>query len=132
MILAHRLYYWTVVMLIGFGTIGIISCSYLPDRLEGYTQPVADQTVWAAFYAGIFLCLLGFSNLVGYGIRWLPKHALSTPLHSHILRQSTLIAVGLTVLVILQGYQVLSWWDSLLLIIALLLVELSFQTRSLQ
>lgn len=127
--LEHRLYYWAVVTLIGFGALGIIINTFLPTALDGYSQHVADQTVWGAFYAGIFLCVLGFCVLVGYGLRWLPQHIIYPSSHSIIIRQGTLIALGVTVLAILQSYRVLSWWDALLLAAALLLVELSFHAR---
>ena len=120
---------WLVIGLLGFGVFGAITTSYLPTSQVGIEAPVADGFILASLYAGLFLFLLGASVLAGYGWRWRRDQTIYPSHHWPILRQSSLIALAGTFLLALSGYQVLTWWDGVLLLVALILIELSFQVR---
>lgn len=128
--LSQLTFSWLVVMLLGFGAFGAVVTSYLPNAREGYDASVADRFAFAALYAGIFLFFLGLAALAGYGLRWQRFQRIYPSHHSAVVRQASLVALGLTLLAMLQGSDVLSWWDGILLIVALILIELSFQVRT--
>ena len=125
----HLTFTWLVVALLGFGVVGAVVSSYLPTAQSGVDAPVADTLTLAALYSGLFLFLLGFGVLGGYGWRWRRDHTLYPANHWPVLRQASLTSLGATVLLALQGFKVLTWWDGALLIVALILIELSFQVR---
>ena len=130
MIAISRLtFLWFVLGLLGIGIVGGIITSYLPARLEAYASPAADGPIFAALYAGVFVAILGLAMCGSYYLHW--RHAGAVTSHTHwgALRQTTLLAVGITTLLALQGFGVLSWLDGTLLIIALGLVELSFRVK---
>ena len=123
------LFSWFVLSLIGLGMIVAIITSYLPKNDPNLTNQVADAFVFVALYAGVFLFSLGLMIFAGYGLRWLRLRAVYPAWHWPVFRQASLIAIGLTALLALRGVAVLSWWDASLLIVALILVELSFRVR---
>jgi hypothetical protein len=120
---------WLVIALLGFGTLGAVVISYLPAATPGFDAPVADGLVLTALYAGIFLFVLGCGALAGYGLRWRRYQTIYLAHHAAVIRQASLAATGATALMALQGLNVLTWWDGTLLIVALILIELSFQVR---
>lgn len=130
MILARRLYSWFVLHVIGLAVVVSILTSFLPKPVVDRSGQIADNLTFAALYAGVFLYLLSMSVLVGYMLRWLRDRMIYPTDHWPISRHAALIAIGGTALLALQGVQVLSVWDSILLIVALCLVEISFHVKS--
>ena len=121
---------WLVLTLIGFGTYGAVISSYVPTAQTGFDAPVADNLVFGALYSGFFLFVLGATALAGYAIRYRRYQTIYPTHHTPVVRQASLIALAATCLLILAGSGVLTWWDGVLLIFALILIELSFQVRT--
>lgn len=125
----HRIFGWLTLTLLGLGTVGAIISSYFPKPLEGVNQPVATNTTFIVLYLAVFAFVLGLCALAGYSFRYSAQKTIFPTDHYPVIRQAVLIALGAVALLILQGLRVLSWWDAVLLIIALLLVELSFRAK---
>jgi hypothetical protein len=127
--LQQTLYGWFVLTLIGVGVVGAIQTSYLPAADNRYSNPVIDQGVILSLYAGYFILAFGLASLIGYGWRsWRGRGLVSWP-RLVILRQASLVAIGVTAILALLGYEVFTWWDAILLVVALGLVELSFRVK---
>jgi hypothetical protein len=127
--LGRTLYSWLVVALIGFGVVGAIETSYLPQANDQYANPVADGLVFASLYAGMFLFILGLGVVAGYGWRWMKDKGMYPVSRWEIIRQASLAALGVVAIFALRGYHVFSWWDAILLVVALVLVEFSFRVK---
>ena len=83
-----------------------------------------------AFYFALFFFLSGFLNLMLLWIRRLglgSEAALSSLKLS--FRQGILLATLLIGLLILQSFRALFWWDALLLVGAIFLVEMYFLSK---
>ncbi len=127
--LGRILYSWLVVTLIGVGVVGAIVTSYLPRSNQQYSNAVADGMVFASLYAGIFLIVLGLAVICGYSWRSWREKGMYPIAGLEVIRQASLLAVGVTAILALRGYRVFSWWDVILLVVALALVELSFRVK---
>lgn len=91
----------------------------------------ADILTKAAFFVAFFLFLSGvavpilFWGKVSAGNREI--------LYAHFpvaVRQGVLLGTLFTVLLILQSFRALSWWDSLLVVAGAGFVELAFRSRT--
>lgn len=123
------LFTWLVFLLLGVATIVAVVTSYLPSNQSNYTTQIADDMVFTGLYAGVFIAVLGLSGLIGYGLRWLSVRRVTGRDYWPIARHAVLVAILATSLLALQGFRVLSWWDGILLVVALILVELSFRVK---
>lgn len=123
------LFGWLVCCLVGFGVVGAIQTSFLPESNPDYSNQVADNLVFMSLFAGFFLFLLGLGVLLGYGGRWAFYRGMYPISRWEVVRQASLAAIGLTALLALRGYNVFTWWDAVLLVVALLLVEFSFRVK---
>ncbi len=126
----RRLFAWFVLHVIGLAVIVSIVTSFLPQPIDGYTGQIADSLTFAALYAGVFSYVLSSTILLGYGWRWWRHRTVYPTDHWPVSRQATLGAIGATAIVALQGFQVLTVWDGVLLIVALFLVEISFHVKT--
>lgn len=83
------------------------------------------------FYLIVFFALSGFFNLILFGIR---KKVLGNELAAESVglsfRQGILIAMIILGIMILQSFQVLIWWDALLVVAGVFLIELYFLSRN--
>jgi hypothetical protein len=88
---------------------------------------------WAKpiFFLLIFLVLGGFFNLILLRLRK-GMMDLETELSNTSLsfRQGALLALFACGLLILQGFRILIWWDALLLLAGVFLIELYFLSRN--
>lgn len=83
------------------------------------------------FYASLFIALTSTLALLGYYIRiWINKNEVYA-FHINIaLRQGTLISIMICLSLLFQRMRVLTWWDGLLLLMLLVLIELYFMGRN--
>lgn len=130
MTIGKLIFVWFVLALLGVGIVGGILTSYLPESNQAFANQVADGGILAALYAGLFVLILGMGMCLAYYRHWRHDGIVSTTHHWPALRQTTLVAIGVTALVALQGFGVLSWLDGILLAISLILVELSFRVKT--
>ncbi len=86
--------------------------------------------IFAAFFISLLSALIGSLTLLGYNIRIrLSKREI---LYAHLgisLRQAILFSLVIVGLLLLQAARVLNWWDGVLLVSAILLLELYFRTK---
>lgn len=80
------------------------------------------------FFSSLFAVLLGAMTLA---VTWVYRKALGAASAAHHLggafRQAFLLALFLVVTVSFQMARILTWWDMLLLFVAMLLVEFSLR-----
>lgn len=85
------------------------------------------------FFTSLLAFLTGLSTL---GVTWAYRKALGENGAAHHLggafRQAFLLAIFAVGIVFLQFLHILTWWDSLLLLAGILLVELSWRRFSRQ
>lgn len=126
----RALFGWLVTTLLGLGVTGAIMTSYLPARDGAFSTQTADGSIFTALYAAVFLLLLGLGMCLAWYLQSRSLTGQTIAGNWRALRQSTLVAIGLTILLALRGFDVLSWLDAGLLVTALVLVELSFHVKS--
>jgi hypothetical protein len=97
-----------------------------------YVDP--DNSGWwgkAVFYVSFFFLLSGFMSLVLATIR---KKTFSRELADAntklSMRQGMLLATLAIALLVLQSFRMLVWWDGLLVVAGIFLVELYFLSRN--
>ncbi len=84
----------------------------------------------AFFYAAFFFSAWGILNL--FFLRLRRKNMRGEMLGDNIIlsfRQSILLAILATSLLFLQGLRMLAWWDGLLVVAGIFLVELYFLSK---
>ncbi len=78
-------------------------------------------------YASLFLALLGTLAIIGLGIRmWILKKEIVFKEVKNSFRQSLLLSVLISSVLFLESKNNLAWWNMLLLIIALTVLECLF------
>lgn len=88
---------------------------------------VAGAPGFALFYVSLFFSLLGGFFLLSFAIRRaMDKQELEYKLVGVSFRQSFFFAGLLVLALFLQGSSLLTWWNFLIIIIALTLVEFFF------
>jgi len=101
---------------------GLVIYSVDPEKAG-----IAGQVM---FYASMFLAIAGVFVLF---LTWMRKRARDeeTPFIyiGMSFRQGTLLAFLAVTLLVLQNFKVLTWWDGLLLVAAIFIVELYFLSR---
>jgi hypothetical protein len=106
---------------------GWASLAVVINKLSPFTSPELSLSL---FYASLFIALTGTISLFIYYLRaWLNK-GLITNVHLNIsLRQGFLISSMLCIGIAFQRLKVLTWWDGLLLLAIVLLIEFYFMSR---
>lgn len=83
-----------------------------------------------AFYISLFLALLGTFSLVGFFVRvWFSRSQAIFRYLGIAFRQAVWFSVLIVVALILQAERYLTWWNALLLILFLVLLEFLVLTR---
>jgi hypothetical protein len=99
---------WTFVLL------------YIDPGTSGYVGIVL-------FYLTLFLALLGFFTLINFSLkRWIANNEVIFAYVSSSFRQGFWLAAIIVGLLVMQGARILNWWDALLFIGAISLMELYF------
>ena len=118
-----RIYFWFIGLasIVGWIVVAALILKTDPNTL--------DIKGFILFFSSLFIALLGFFTFLGYFIRLrIVKHIL----HSHLIesiRQGILLSLAAVGLLLLQTARVLTWWDGILLVSAILLLEFYFRTK---
>lgn len=108
-------------------TFGWASWGLVIHKLSPYTSPVPALTL---FYTSLFIALTATFALFGFYLRvWLNKNEIY---HQHIniaLRQGVLLSIIMCTGLLFQRLRVLTWWDGLLLVLIMILVEFYFMAK---
>ncbi|HEX7586353.1 MAG TPA: hypothetical protein VF390_01845 [Patescibacteria group bacterium] len=118
-------YIWgmRLVALFSFIALGLV-INYVDPEKSGIVGKVL-------FYLIFFFFLSSFFNL---GLLWIRKRALGKEAVSLNIslsfRQGALLAIFVAGLMVLQSMRLLIWWDGLLLLAGVFLVELYFLSRN--
>jgi len=98
------------------------------NKLSPFTTP---ELALALFYTSLFVALAGTLSLVIYYLRaWLNKVEIHNIQLNTSLRQGVLLSAMINTAVAFQRLKVLTWWDGLLLLAIVLLIEFYFMARS--
>lgn len=82
------------------------------------------------FFGSLFLALSGSLALAGFGLRALfVKHKALFEQIGISFRQGVLLALYLVALLLLQGERYLTWWNALLFLLGIALLEFFFHTE---
>ncbi len=117
-----------------FGLVSLILViSYLPVYSDQKISQMPSQENWLSlflFYLAIFLTLTGFFALV---LLWLQRKIGSEQLALEravtCFRQGLLLSLMVVMLLVLQSFRILVWWDGLLVFGFVLLLEMYFISR---
>jgi len=86
--------------------------------------------VFLLFYVSLFFALLGSFSLIGFFVRvWFSREQIIFRHLGVSFRQSVWFAILLVGTLILQGSGFLRWWNVLLLILFLVIIEFFFLSR---
>jgi hypothetical protein len=111
-----------LIMFLSLVAWGLVIYSVDPEKAG-----IAGQVM---FYASMFLTIAGIFIL---SLTWVRRRARDeeTPFVyvGMSFRQGTLLAFLAVTLLVLQNFKVLTWWDGLLLVAAIFLMELYFLSR---
>lgn len=85
------------------------------------------------FFFSLFFAIWGTFGIIGFGIRYLVKHEEAPFEHIGIsLRQALWFAILVCLTLFLVSQELLIWWMSILLVLALSVLEGFFMSRSVQ
>jgi len=86
-----------------------------------------NETAIVLFHLSLFLALTGLLTILNFYLRLLLKIGPVYAYHLNIaLRQGALLSIMVIIMLIFQSLRVLTWWDGLLLLIIISLIELFF------
>lgn len=98
--------------------------------LFNYNPFKADMLTITVFFACLLIWLTGLITLIGFYIKVKANnHEVIYSLLMPTIRQSLLISLAIVGLLLLSSLRVLNWWDALMLIITMALLELFFKTK---
>jgi len=119
----------TYLLVILIATIfGWASWIVVINKLSPFTTP---QLALSLFYTSLFVALAGTLALMIYYIRaWLNKGEVSNTHVNIALRQGVLLSTMICIGIAFQRLKVLTWWDGLLLLAIVLLIEFYFMARN--
>ena len=96
-------------------------------KLSPFSQP---QLSLPLFYASLFIALAGTFSLLLYFMRvWFNKKEIYNAHFNRSLRQGLLLSAMIIIGLGFQRLRVLTWWDGLLLLAIVLLIEFYFMSR---
>lgn len=99
---------WTLVLM------------YIDPKSSGYMGLVL-------FYTTLFLGLMGFFTLISFSLkRWISNNEVIFAYIASSFRQGFWLAIIIIGLLVMQGGRILNWWDALLFVGAISLLELYF------
>src|SRR3990172_11513254 len=91
-----------------------------------------DKGVWsiAAFLGCVFFLTFGLFTLLGfYGRKFIFGNEILYANVGIAARQGFLLAAYTDIILILKAYELLVWWDALLLFFSIILMELYFRAK---
>lgn len=131
--MSYKLTHW------GLRILALLALGFLAF-LVFYTTPYQNQNFdnqellnIILFQTGLFIFLSAVFSIFLFWIRRRKAGEQRTRslcvLMNVSVRQGILLALGVSILLILQSFRILTWWDSLLAVGAVFLIELYFLTR---
>ncbi len=122
MILRIYLFSLYSTLLLSLGLFGLVVFNVNP-----YTSPFWMIMI---FYLTFFLFWLAFFGLIGFYFKiWASNREVIFAHLMPTLRQASLIALLFAGLLFLLQLKVLNWWVIILLVLAILMLELSFRRK---
>ncbi|MBU0578319.1 hypothetical protein KKF04_02170 [Patescibacteria group bacterium] len=96
-------------------------------KLSPFANPELSLTL---FYASLFIALAGTLTLIIYHLRaWLNKGEIYNAHLNTALRQGVLLSAMISIGIGFQRLKVLTWWDGILLLAIVLMIEFYFMSR---
>lgn len=96
-------------------------------KLSPFSQPVLSLSL---FYSSLFIALVGTFTLILYFLRvWANKKEVFNVHLNTSLRQGMLLGAMIVIGLGFQRLRVLTWWDGILLLAIVLLIEFYFNSR---
>lgn len=95
-----------------------------------YNPYLADKLTIVVFFACLLLWLTGIMSLIGFYIKLkMSNHEVIYSLLLPTIRQSLLISLAIVGVLVLSTLSVLTWWDAILLILAIASIELFYKIK---
>lgn len=96
-------------------------------KLSPFTQPALSLSL---FYSSLFIAFAGTFTLLFYFMRlWAGRKEISNIHLNTSVRQGILLSLMIVVALGFQRLRVLTWWDGMLLLAVVLLIEFYFNSR---
>lgn len=122
--MSRSLYLFGIFIAAAFGW---ASWGVVINKLSPYVSPTPALVF---FYTSLFISLTATFALFGYYLRvWLNKHEVYSQHINIALRQGMLLSMIMCTGLVFQRLRVLTWWDGLLLVLIMILVEFFFMAK---
>lgn len=96
-----------------------------------FLSPEKGGVAIAVYYVSFSFFIAGFATIINFFVRrwWMHNEVVFGNIKNSI-RQGSLFSIFVTLCLLLSSMRLLTWWDALIVVFSLLLVELYFKTRS--
>lgn len=100
------------------------------ERLDPFVNPV---TAFVSISVTMFLALTGTFTILGFYLRlfWL-KNSLYFYNINVSFRQGVLLAFAVCIMLGFQAFRILNWWDGMIIVLVVAIIEFSFLSKRLQ
>lgn len=121
--LARNLFFLFTVTAFALASVVLDTYNYNPYQ--------ATNSMFSNFFISLFFSVAGIAAFIIYFMKMkFTKDKSTNASFIPSVRQGLLIATGFIILIILRTLQILDWWVAGPLVIAVILLELFFQTNS--
>lgn len=121
--LARNLFFLFTVTIFALASVILDTFNYNPYQ--------ASNAMFINFFISLFVAMAGISAFIIYFMKI--RFAKDKNINAYFLpsiRQAILISIGFILLVVLRTLQILDWWVAGPMVIAIVLLELFFQTNT--
>lgn len=96
-----------------------------------YVDPFDTGIVgFVGFYASLFFTIIGAFTIIGFYLRiWSSGNEV---VYAHVapsFRQAIFLAIIIIGSLLLQSFRLLTWWDAILFVLSIVLLEFFFMSR---
>ncbi|MBU1118388.1 hypothetical protein KKH43_00730 [Patescibacteria group bacterium] len=97
-----------------------------------YIDPADTGIVgFVCFYLSLFFSFVGLFTLIGFYLRiWFSGNEIIFAHVAPSFRQAIFFAIIIVGSLMLQSFRLLTWWDALLFVLSIILLEFFFMSRS--
>ena len=121
--LARNLFFLFTLTVFALASVVLDTVNYNPYQ--------SDNAVFINFFISLFFSITGITAFVIYFSKiQLSKEKNINTYFLPSIRQGLLVSLGVTILIVLRTLQILDWWVAGPMVIAIVLLELFFQTNS--
>ena len=128
--MAQKAFRWGMWLVLMFGLLAVVLVITFFSPYQNQNPTERNFTNISLFYFSLSVFMTGFFSLFLF---WLKRKTSSEELlqvHMGVsFRQGLFLSIIVTVILILQSFRVLTWWDGLLAVGAVLMIELYFLAR---